>query len=275
MSITPSVPVLRGRKNTVLRFDGAALVLRQSDEERHIPLAAVASVRAERRTVEVALRAPAGSAPTVYRLEDLGEAAATAFADAVTAALPGAAEGSEAVTDGLALVSVRTTPDDESQELANRRRIRRGLLALAAVLVLESVAVSLAGDALAMIAIWPAGILAGLLMVPWARMMPGIARVRRLRRDGITVIAQYSGYVDGLYVYDFTDLGGRPYAYTPSAYRGERIEIVYDPADPCAGGERSHLPGRFALLSPALLLGLPALFCLLVTLLVVAAAFLA
>ncbi|MFD3531543.1 hypothetical protein [Streptomyces sp. NPDC058664] len=90
MTTAPSL-VLRGRGESVLRYEGGAgrVTLRRADRERRIPLAAIALVRAEGRSVAIALTAPEEGEPTVYRVVDVSEAAALAFADVVNAALPG------------------------------------------------------------------------------------------------------------------------------------------------------------------------------------------
>lgn len=66
----------------------------------------------------------------------------------------------------------------------------------------------------------------------------------------------------------FADLTGRPYAYAPRDYRGEQVEVIYDPGDPFNGVEREFLLGRGIMLFPMCLLGALALVCFLLTLLV-------
>ncbi|MEJ8641234.1 hypothetical protein WKI68_06575 [Streptomyces sp. MS1.HAVA.3] len=48
MSITPSIPVLRGSRGSDLRVTGEELILRRARQEYRIPFAAVALVHAER-----------------------------------------------------------------------------------------------------------------------------------------------------------------------------------------------------------------------------------
>jgi hypothetical protein len=122
MSITSPIPVLRGDKGTELRSEGEELSLRRPDDVLRIPLAAIARVRAERRDVAVELTAPAGTEPTVYRIEDVSAAAATVFADVVNAALPERTHDEETV-DGSTLVvtrSLRPAAEDEDEETDGR-----------------------------------------------------------------------------------------------------------------------------------------------------------
>ncbi|WP_328872803.1 hypothetical protein OHT76_23355 [Streptomyces sp. NBC_00287] len=260
MSITPpSVPVLRGRKNTLLQFDGSALILRRGDKEHHIPLAAVALVRSDGRAVEVVLTASGGSAPpVVHRVEDVGESAAGAFASAVIGALPSPSPGSGPV-DGSSLVTVRTIASEVARK---RKRLWSWLGALAFVLVhvVETVLVTVAGDPALSVLVWMCAFCSGVLGLAALRVMPFGKPRWRLATDGVTVIARYKEYVDGMYVYDFTDLGGRPYAYAPHDYRGDQVELVYDPSDPFNGVERQFVLGRRALLFPMYLFGIPAVF---------------
>ncbi|MFF8602660.1 hypothetical protein ACF065_22045 [Streptomyces sp. NPDC015232] len=107
MSISSPIPVLQGDRGTELRSSGDELVLRRRDAELRIPFAAIARVRAARREVAVELTAPAGTEPTVHRIEDVSAAAASVFADAVNAALPERAPGEETL-DGAALVVTRS-----------------------------------------------------------------------------------------------------------------------------------------------------------------------
>ncbi|GAA4936717.1 hypothetical protein ACFPM3_06630 [Streptomyces coeruleoprunus] len=62
------------------------------------------------------MRAPSGATPSVYRIEDASEAAATAFADAVNALLP---ERTEEI-DGGALVVLRTFAKTGRQRFLRR-----------------------------------------------------------------------------------------------------------------------------------------------------------
>ncbi|MEV0172727.1 hypothetical protein AB0I00_16615 [Streptomyces sp. NPDC050803] len=251
MSIMPSVPVLRGRKNTSLRFDGSALILQRRDEEHHIPLAAVAQVRCERRAVEVVLTAPHGSRSTVHRLDDVNEVAAGAFAGAVNAALPAV---SEPAADGSALVTVRAL-DDESRELRLRRAIRIGWLALILAFAGESVLLSYTGDPEMIILVWVGGLVGAVSVHVGARLTPFGTPAWRLSKHGITVLGLYDGYHDGMHVYAFTDLNGKKYGYASQRYRGDQVEVVYDPRDPFNGNARDQLVGRGIMLLPLIFFG--------------------
>jgi hypothetical protein len=264
MSITPSVPVLRGRKNTALEFDGSALVFRRAANEHRIPLAAVAAVRAERRSVEVTLTAAPGTAPPAHRIEDVGETAARAFAEAVGAALPPV---SDRAADGAALVTVRTL---DSERARARKRLWGWLGTLAFLLVHGVLGVlTSASDTPELVLVVGVGAFCtGVFLLAGLRVMPFGKPSWRLSKDGVTVIAQYDGYVDGMHIYKFADLTGRPYAYAPRDYRGEQVEVIYDPGDPFNGVEREFLLGRGIMLFPMCLLGALALVCFLLTLLV-------
>ncbi|MFE5792464.1 hypothetical protein ACFQ8C_07775 [Streptomyces sp. NPDC056503] len=98
MTATPLL-VLRGGES-VLRFAGGPVTLHRPDKEHHIPLAAISFVHAEGRSVAIVLTASGTNEPTIYRVTDVDEAAALAFGEAVTAALPAdpAPDGAELVT---------------------------------------------------------------------------------------------------------------------------------------------------------------------------------
>ncbi|WP_282695136.1 hypothetical protein [Streptomyces sp. CC208A] len=98
MTATPSL-VLRGGES-VLHFAGGPVTLHRPDKEHHIPLAAISFVHAEGRSVAIVLTASGANEPTIYRVTEVSEAAALAFAEAVTAALPEtpAPDGAELVT---------------------------------------------------------------------------------------------------------------------------------------------------------------------------------
>ncbi|MFF6881955.1 hypothetical protein ACFY9F_02090 [Streptomyces sp. NPDC012421] len=78
------------------------MTLHRPDKEHHIPLAAISFVHAEGRSVAIVLTASGANEPTIYRVTDVSEADALAFADAVTAALP-----EVPAPDGAALVTTR------------------------------------------------------------------------------------------------------------------------------------------------------------------------
>ncbi|MFI8513845.1 hypothetical protein ACIGHB_22210 [Streptomyces sp. NPDC085460] len=78
------------------------MTLHRPDKEHHIPLAAISFVHAEGRSVAIVLTASGANEPTIYRVTDVSETDALAFADAVTAALP-----EVPAPDGAALVTTR------------------------------------------------------------------------------------------------------------------------------------------------------------------------
>ncbi|MFE1443996.1 hypothetical protein [Streptomyces sp. NPDC058739] len=265
MPITPpSVPVLRGRGSTSLAFEGSALILRRRDEEIEIPLAAVARVHGARRVVEVQLRSPGGK-PAAHRVEDVSDAAATAFVAAVNAAL---ATVPEPAPDGSALVTVRT-PDPGSWKARKRRTVRLLWAALLLVLCAETVTVTLVGDPVTSVVVWMLGLTTGVLAHAAVVTLPFGHRMWRLPKHGVTVVAQYGGYIDGMHIYDFADLNGNRFAYTPAGYRGDRVEVVYDPDDPLNGSARDLLVGRGTMLVLPVLSGFFALLGLVLTLLVI------
>ncbi|POX45136.1 hypothetical protein C3489_34825 [Streptomyces sp. Ru71] len=241
------------------------MILRRGDEERHIPLAAIASVRSDGRAVEVRLTAPYGSKPAVHRIEDVSEAAGAAFAESVNGAL---ADVESSAPDGSALVTVRGLEAGGRK----RRRIRYGVGALILLLIAETVIVSVAGDPELSVPLWLGGLVVAGLGVPAARWLPFDKPDWRLRKHGVTVVAQYQGFIDGMHVYDYTDLDGKKFAYAHVAFRGEQVEIVYDPHDPLVGTERTFVLPRGTQLIPSLLAGIPAVIMLVLVLLLPVAA---
>ncbi|GGR30913.1 hypothetical protein [Streptomyces roseolus] len=100
MTATPSL-VLHGGES-VLHFAGGPVTLHRPDKEHHIPLAAISFVHAEGRSLAIVLTASGANEPTIYRVTGVDEAAALAFGEAVTAALP-----ADPAPDGAALVTTR------------------------------------------------------------------------------------------------------------------------------------------------------------------------
>ncbi|GAA3368089.1 hypothetical protein GCM10020367_05040 [Streptomyces sannanensis] len=231
MSITPSIPVLRGSKDTDLRALDEELILRRAHQEYHIPLAAIALVHAERRAVEVRLTAPTGTAPTVYRIEDVSEAAATAFAESVNAVLPPAAEGAAAV-DGSTLVTTRTVErEPETPREAFRRRVKWFLVGSVLAIVAMSVLVSVVVHPVMMIFVWISGGVGFPFAGAVASLTPSLVERWRLPRHGITVTADYAHIAAEPSLYLYADLDGHTRTYFDTSGR-LRIEISYDPRDP-------------------------------------------
>ncbi|WP_328487136.1 hypothetical protein [Streptomyces zaomyceticus] len=223
MSIMSPIPALRGPEGTGLRAEGQALLLRRAREELHIPLKAIARVRVEGRTVTIELTAPAGATPHVQRFADVDEAAATAFADAVNAALP---ERTEAA-DGAGYISSNRLSDPYAT--AALRVIKRGALHGTLAIVALCVLVSVTGHPAAIILLTPSGFL-GLffLVLGWATSYPS-REERYLRRHGVTVAAERAPGEYATYIY--TDPDGLSRSVRKAAGTWT-IDIAYDPRDP-------------------------------------------
>ncbi|MFB7939127.1 hypothetical protein [Streptomyces sp. NPDC056049] len=134
MTATPSL-VLRGGES-VLRFAGGPVTLHRADKEHHIPLAAISFVHAEGTSVAIVLTASGANEPTIYRVTDVSEAGALAFAEAVTAALP-----EDPAPDGAELVTTRAPRAPEPP------RTRRRTVAAAAAVPLVALGAFLALNA--------------------------------------------------------------------------------------------------------------------------------
>ncbi|WP_370412703.1 hypothetical protein [Streptomyces fradiae] len=237
MSISSSIPVLQGDRGTELRSVGEELVLRRPEAELRIPLAAIARVRAERRDLAVELTAPAGTAPTVYRVEDVSAAAASVFADAVNAALPERAPGEETV-DGATLVATRSLVFDDEESAREEEDAEVGLpthkgwvyAACAAVAIL-AVVVGLIdknwGRGIATLLLGEAGVgvtyvaLVGLSGLWWEWYLP---------RYGITVDGQQV-FRDGGTTNAFTATDGVT-RHIHGENKGRPVRIAYHPRNP-------------------------------------------
>ncbi|MEX0170661.1 hypothetical protein [Streptomyces sp. LMG1-1-1.1] len=223
MSILPSVPPLRGPQGTGLRVEGQALLLRRPQEEVHIPLRAVGRVRAEGRAVAIELTAAPGAVPAVHRFEDVDEAAAAAFADAVNAALP---EEPEAV-DGTPYLSGTRLGDQHATRLF--RRLKQMGLYGSLVIVALSVLVCVTGHAVALLAIIPSGFFGLLFLVLGTGGGYPSYEEWQLRRHGVTVAADRVPGQPGQYVYvDPMGLHRTVRKFAPTW----TIDVAYDPRDP-------------------------------------------
>ncbi|MFB6842508.1 hypothetical protein [Streptomyces sp. NPDC056361] len=223
MSILSSTPPLRGPEGTGLRVEGEALLLRQPQEEVHIPLRAVGRLRAEGRAVAIELTAAPGAVPAVLRFEGVDEAAAAAFADAVNAALP---EEPEAV-DGVQDLSGNRLGDRHATLLF--RRLKRMALYGTLAIVALSVLVCVTGHPVALLAIIPSGFFGLLFLVLGTGGGYPTYEEWYLRRHGVTVTADRVPGQPGQYVY--VDPMGlqrnvRKFASTWT------IEVAYDRRDP-------------------------------------------
>ncbi|MFE6817139.1 hypothetical protein [Streptomyces sp. NPDC057677] len=227
MSITSSMPVLRGRGATVLSAVPGGLVLERPGGQVMIPFRAIARVHVEAREVTVELSAPAGAAPSVHRIEEVSAAAAAAFADAVNVLLPVPAED----VDGSALVEVRTFTRTWLQRF--RRTLGRVLLGCLGGVLALSVTNAVAGDgrtavtgallvaALGALAVVGIG-LGAVCVVPWFH-------ETRRRRYGVTVIAEQA---DGPGMYRYADGSGTVRVFSHPAGPAPSLQACYDPRDP-------------------------------------------
>ncbi|MFD5108905.1 hypothetical protein [Streptomyces cinereoruber] len=210
--------MLRGRGDAVLRFTGAAVVLGRADGEHHIPLEAIESVHPEGRSVEVELIALADAEPAVYRVEDVSEAAATAFADAVEAALP-----DEVVdVDGSALVTHRPPA--------------------VPVLALD-VFLGVAGRLEYALAFWIAFVVTAVGGLLAGDMGRDLHRMWRLPRYGITVTAESWHKAYGSWVYRYRDTTGVLHTYKTRSVLASK-ELSYDPRDPKVATHHEEAPAR-------------------------------
>ncbi|MFG2328545.1 hypothetical protein ACGFMM_02865 [Streptomyces sp. NPDC048604] len=251
MSISSSVPVLRGDQGAELSSVGEELLLRRPEAELRIPLAAIARVHAERRDLAVELTAPAGVEPTVYRVTDVSAAAAGVFADAVNAALPERAPAEETV-DGSTLVVTRSLVIDDEED-ADENTVRVGLpshgvwlmyAGFAAAAVLGVVVGLIDGDWGRAIATLMLGA-AGVRVTHFAAMMATMVwREWYLPRYGITMHGrQVFREDDGDTAHAFTATDGVT-RHILGHNKGRTVRIAYHPRNPsyaivCSGtGDR-------------------------------------
>lgn len=256
MSITPSPPVLHGKKGTDLRVGEQELVLRRAHQEHRIPFPAIARVHAEGRAVEVRLTAPAATAPAVYRVEDVSEAAATAFAQAVNGALPAArAAAGSVVVDGSALVVTRTA-EREPEARTPREAVYRKLKWLVAgsflAIIAMSVLVVMFADPVNVIfTVLSGGIGFTFTIAAWLLAPEGL-RPWHLPRHGITVTADHAHDSAQPWLYLYADLDGNTWRFLDSSGR-PAVEVSYDPGDPGkavrADGSGRWIPGILPLSS--------------------------
>jgi hypothetical protein len=222
MSITPSIPVLQGRGGTVLSTEQEGLVLERPGEELTIPTRAIARVYAEARSVTVELRAPVGATPSVHRIEDVSEAAAVVFVDAVNALLP---EQTEEV-DGSALVVLRTFARTRRQKFL--RRLKWFVFSCLGGVVALSVTAGIAGDVPIAITVVPFGFIGTLGIGVGVYCVGTWNRERRLLRHGVTVVASQANR-PGAYLY--TDSTGTTRVLSHMGFE-PFVRASYDPREP-------------------------------------------
>lgn len=203
--------------------------MRRKTEEVRIPLLAIERIRSERRSLAVELTAPSGTVPAMHRLDDVSEAAADLFAEAVNAVLPerpASAEGSRLVT---------TRAVTESQEERDKRR--RRWWGTAVVLVCAGLAAAVAAHGVWTFAflIMLVGPVGALLTAIGADMVRLRYRSRYLLRHGVTVEARrvsetrVLGGEFGTFVY--TDMHGVERRVNVKS-RSATVQVVYHPDKP-------------------------------------------
>ncbi|GGX27849.1 DUF3592 domain-containing protein [Streptomyces lomondensis] len=248
MATTAAALVLRGKGRTALRLEGQMVVLRSSAEELRIPVEAMAEVRAEGRAVEIELLG--GAEPVVYRVEGVSEAGADAFGQAVGRLLATLDPDAEPM-DGLSLVDVRPLTGRDRGWFSGRRPVAAvGALFYAGLMA--AVGVTGGGEQVAALLGGSVALYAGCFMI----YAGGRASVEdwRLKRRGITVVAQFSHYTNKWRVYTYTTATGQNYTYQTTGSGTDPIEVTYDPARPGDARVGVSLLGTLAML---LILAIP------------------
>ncbi|MFF4508863.1 hypothetical protein [Streptomyces sp. NPDC001401] len=239
MTSTDTSPlVLHGRRRSVARLGSGELLLDTAAVRRRIPVTAIERVDVngpKGRRLTIVLTST--GAPVTYTLLSHSAPAVREFAEAVRRALP-VRDADESQADGVRLVSQepleRPAPD-------NRRRARR---TAGAVYILMPVALLATGAGPVPVILWmvsPGPIACGWLAAQggWRALREGWA----LRTRGIVVEGRLkdSWVYDGTYgpvtqyVYEYVDTHGAPHEHTGSDGGGaERVEILYDSADPAS-----------------------------------------
>ncbi|MFE4615242.1 hypothetical protein ACFRJ7_03930 [Streptomyces sp. NPDC056747] len=198
MSITPSIPVVQGSAKTTLQHEGDALLLSRRHDEVRIPLAAIAQVRAEGRSLTVELTAPAGATSYTHRIDGVSEAAAVMFAAAVNDALPGTA-GRDTTADGTALVETRTRPAGERER--KTRLVMWWSAGAVGLVALLCVLIAVAGQPVGIVLFVPLGFVAAGATVLGLVSLNSWYREFRLTRHGITTLAAEDPGRPGTYLY--------------------------------------------------------------------------
>ncbi|MGW7197652.1 hypothetical protein [Streptomyces chryseus] len=226
MSIIPSIPVIQGRKKTSLQYNGDALLLHRPHEEVRIPLAAVARVRAEGRSVVVDLTAPAGAEPVAHQVDGASEAGAAMFVAAVNAVLPGVV-GRDTTSDGSVLVEAQTWP--RSRRERKVRLVKLWSAAAVGLVAVLCVLISVAGEAVGVVIFVPMGGIAAASLVGGGVALSSWYREWHLTRHGVTTFAAEVPSEPGMYLY--TDPAGLiRNVFTWAGRVG--VKVSYDPHDP-------------------------------------------
>jgi hypothetical protein len=233
-----------------------------------IPLTAIETVRtgggSRRHVIEIVLTS-ADATPAVHTLSPPNATAATAFADAVNAALP-VRDTVEPRADGATLVTTAPVPPrTERKDRWTTSRERRVQWAFGALFALGTALAAATGERV-FVVLWAASYTPFLVGCALTHI---VYRVTvdwwLLRRRGITVLAVHkdSDYVGEVLVktYSFTDAAGEERTFRGSgrlvATDPERIEVTYDPCAPKRMTTRKGLAVRMLSVLAYVLLGLP------------------
>lgn len=239
--------VLHGRAGVARLQDGDVLVDRRGRRTR-IPLTVIQEVRPG---VEIVLTDGA-----THRVRSRNTTAATAFAEAVTRALP-----AERDPAGSARVTVEDDPAPARKPLFPNAWVRTAVLLLAAGWTAHAVTAFLQGGGwnlvYALIGLLPAAATGAYGFA----YVSAVVEWTGLRRHGITVVAR-RGPTYGTYVeYRFTDVQGAARTYTAlrgSAADRAEIEVTYHPGKPDLVQERRpSWKSLLTALALALLLAVP------------------
>ncbi|MEV0647511.1 hypothetical protein AB0I28_19820 [Phytomonospora sp. NPDC050363] len=232
MSISPSTTVLKSAGDSSMRLDGTDLLLTQVDFEHRIPLKAIAEVHAEGRSLAVTLKARWEDEPTVFRIGDVNEDAAAAFAGDLTAALP--EPGNDQQVNGAWIVATSTI-SPEPQEGSN------GFLVGAVVTLLAII--GLAVYAGIMGGFWSAvgvAIVGGITAFVFAGAIVHFEPAMlawSLPRRALKATATFSHVGTYRRIHLYVDKDGNTRAFSglyssSGAWAPKEIEVQYDPADP-------------------------------------------
>ncbi|MFE7760381.1 hypothetical protein [Streptomyces sp. NPDC057438] len=185
----------------------------------------MAEVRVEGRAIEIELWG--GAEAVVYRVEGVSEAGAAAFGQAVGRLLP-TPDGDAEPVDGLSLVDVRPLPGREGWLSGGRLVAAVGALFYAGLVA--AVGVAGGGGKVAALLGGSVALYAGCFII----YAGGRAQVAdwRLKRRGVTVVAQFSHYTNKWRVYTYTTVTGQSYTYQTTGSGTDPIELTYDPARP-------------------------------------------
>ncbi|MET9536716.1 DUF3592 domain-containing protein [Streptomyces sp. NPDC006553] len=207
------------------------MTARSRHEELRIPLAAIEVVRAEGRNVAIEMTAPDGTDAAVYRVDDVNEATATAFADAVNSLLPEPDPDAPRI-EGWSLVTNHIlSTSAPAPFLRSRRALAIGLVAVPALAL--DVFLGVAGRFEYALMFWLSLLvvaIGGFLVFTMAR---DLYRMWHLPRTGITVTARFSHYTNRTRVYEYRDTTGAAHTYDNNV-GGQYVELSYDPRDPKA-----------------------------------------